>query len=252
MLNFEKKREEADWFFGRQVILEALKSGKAIQKILVAEGSQERQIDELLSIARQKGILIEKVPRKVLNNRFVGNHQGIAFQIRHTEILDFKSFLNQLESSQKTFVTLLDEIQDPGNLGAIIRSAVCFGCSGIVLPKWRSASVTDSVMKSSSGAAVHLPIIQIPNLGVAIERLKENGFFIYGADPEGIPVSSVRFEFPLAIVLGNEHRGIKPIIKKGCDKLVSIPQMKTVTSLNVSNAAAIFFYEIAKVQNLSC
>lgn len=238
------------WFGGRQPVWEILNSGKPVRQLLVSRETEKKNILRILQIAEQRKINVNFVPKETIESLTLGHHQGIAIEIESETPLDFKSFLKQITASTKSFVCLLDEIQDPQNLGAIIRSAVCFGCSGIILPTWRSASVNETVMKSSSGAAVHLPVVQIANLGVAIERLKEKGVTVYGTDPSGKNLNNVSFEFPLAIVLGNEHRGIKPIFKNSCDKLVSIPQLKTISSLNVSNAAAIIFYEIFKNLNL--
>lgn len=240
-----EKRETA-LYYGRQVILQILKSAKPVRRVLIAAGVEEKNIWEMVRLAQNKSIPIVEVSRKVLDALCKGNHQGIALESDQTQALDFKSFLTLADNGSKNFVSLLDEIQDPQNLGAILRSAFCFGCSGVVVSKWRSARITESVMRSSSGAAAHLPLVQISNLGVAIERLKEKGFMIYGAEPQGCSIASIRFDFPLAILFGNEHRGLKPILKKACDRLVSIPQMKTVASLNVAAAAAIFFYEIYK------
>ena len=139
-------------------------------------------------------------------------------------------------------------IQDPQNLGAIIRNAVCFGCAGIVLPKRRSAGISPGAMKASSGALAHCPVAQIANLGVAVERLKEKGFIIYGADasPESESLSQARFDFPLGLMLGNEFQGIMPTLKKSCDKLIHIPQESRVASLNVSSASAILLYSLTR------
>lgn len=237
------------WFYGRQAAFELLKSGKPVRRILIAENSQEKFVAGMVALAREKSVPIEKVPKLQIDSMTQTHHQGIAVQTIEAGAIDFKSFLDELQNDPKTFVALLDEIQDPHNLGAILRSAACFGCSGVVIPKWRSAPVTDTVMKASSGAAAHLPVVQIANLSVAIERLQEKGFTVYGADADGEPLTTVEIQSPLALILGNEHRGIKPLLKKSCDKLVSIPQTRTIASLNVSNAATIFFYEISKSLN---
>lgn len=235
------------WVFGRHSVQEIIASGTPVKKILLSESSEKDYFSFVFSLAQKKNIPIERVPKKIIDSLVNGNHQGIAALTESKMTTDFKSFISTLDSKSKTFLCLLDEIQDPQNLGAIIRNAVCFGCGGIIIPKWRSASVTETVMKSSSGASAYIPVIEIPNLTVAIERLKEKGFFIFGADVSGnCSLDTVDFELPLALVLGNEHRGIKPILKKACDQLVSISQSKTVASLNVSSASAVFFYEIYK------
>lgn len=212
----------------------------------MAQHSERDISEEFFALAKQKNIRIETVPANKLEALCKGNHQGIAVEVETETPADFKSFIKTNRAQKNSFVVLLDEIQDPQNLGAIIRSAVCFGVSAMILPKWRSAHLTPAAMKSSSGAAAHLPIFQVVNLNYAIEQLKEKGYHIVGATVEGTPLTESKFEFPVALVLGNEHRGIKPLIKKNCDQLVAIPQNATVAFLNVSAAAAIFFYEISK------
>ena len=236
-----------DWSYGRQTVLSVLDSGLPVKKILLSDSAGLDSVRKITEIAQRRRIECVFVPKHVLDSLIKGNHQGVAAQIESVKTLDFKSFLAGLEAKKNLFVCLLDEIQDPGNLGAIARSAACFGCSGIIIPKWRSAGFTDTVLKSSSGAAAYIPMVEISNLSVAIERLKEKGFFVYGADASAsVPLNSAEMVFPLAIVLGNEHRGIKPVLKKSCDKLISIPQNKAgADSLNVSAAAAVFFYEIS-------
>lgn len=234
----------ASWFYGRQTVSEILRSGRRALKILISQGVEKNSIQEILRLAREKGLPCQTVPGKVLQSLVQGNHQGVAVQVEPIEVPDFKSFVQNLEVSRQTFVSLLDEIQDPQNLGAIIRSAACFGCSGIILPKHHCAGISPAVMKSSSGALDLVPVVRIANLGVAAERLKDRGFTLIGADsaPSALPIEEVDLQGPVAILLGNEHRGIKPVLKRSCDQLVRIPQARTPSSLNVSNAAAIFFY----------
>lgn len=247
------KGGETIWCFGRQVALQILRSELKVKRILVGENADRKHLQELLTLAKQRNISVDYVPSNQLDflckgrgRPVIGNHQGVALEMPAEVPADFKSFIKTSEPMKNNFIVLLDEIQDPQNLGAIIRSAVCFGCSAMILPKWRSAHLTPGAMKSSSGAAAHLPILQVSNLSYAIEQLKEKGYTIVGATVDGCALSEVKFEFPLALILGNEHRGIKPLLKKNCDQLVSIPQTATVASLNVSNAAAILFYEISK------
>lgn len=233
------------WYFGRQVAFQILKSKLKVKRMLLGQNLKRTVAKEFLTLAKQKNIRIETVPVNKLDTLTRGNHQGIALEIETETPADFKSFLKTSNAQKNSFVVLLDEIQDPQNLGAIIRSAVCFGCSALILSKWRSAHLTPGTMKSSSGAAAHLPIFQVSNLNYAIEQLKEKGYTIVGATVEGRSLPETKFEFPVALVLGNEHRGMKPLIQKNCDQLVAIPQNATIASLNVSAAAAILFYEIS-------
>lgn len=246
MAHFHSKLSGPNWLFGRQVVLEALKSAKAVRKVVVAFGAEDRSIHEILALAKQSRVPLERVDRRVLEASTRTLHQGVAAQLHEARAEDFKEFFSEFVPDKQTFVVLLDEIQDPQNLGAVIRSAVCFGCAAVILPKWRSAGLSESVAKASSGATLHVPIVEISNLNVAVERLKEMGFFVYGADVEGEPLGLNAFDFPAAIVVGNEHRGIKPVLRKECDRLFRIPQKQTIASLNVSNAAAIFFYEASR------
>lgn len=227
--------------------MEILRANLPVRRIVFAEGAHAPEFEEIKKEAQSRGVAIEGITRRGLEAVTHGNHQGVAAQIDPISPVPFKVFMNQLRIDKKTFVCLLDEIQDPQNLGAIIRNAVCFGCSGIILPKWRSAGLTPAVMKASSGALAYCPIAEIPNLGVAVERLKEKGFFVYGADAQegSVPLESLELDGPLAIILGSEHEGIKPILKKACDNLVRISQKTSIQSLNVASASAVFFHEIS-------
>ncbi|MBI2118689.1 MAG: 23S rRNA (guanosine(2251)-2'-O)-methyltransferase RlmB [Elusimicrobia bacterium] len=237
----------SQWIYGRQPAFEFLNSELNVKKVYISVSEKTNEISSILELAKGKKIPVELVDRKWMDQKFPENHQGILLEIEDCPIKEFKNIFSHLPRSKNHYVTLLDEIQDPQNLGAILRSAVCFGCSALVLPKWRSASISPSVIKSSSGAFAHLPIFEISNLTVAVERLKEKGFFILGTDVQSpVSLESVTLQFPLAVLFGNEHRGLKPVLKKQCDCLISIPQTKKIASLNVSASAAITFYQIFK------
>ncbi len=239
-----------EWFCGRQIVHELLETGCSVKKLVMAVDTSGDSIQELLALASSKGLHFERVPKRVIDSLVKGNHQGVAVQAELPDPLEFKDFIARLPEKPQSFICLLDEVQDPQNLGAILRSAAAFGCLGVVIPKWRQAGMTQAVMRASSGAAANVPLVEIANLGVAIERLKEKGFWIYGASVEdGKGLQGEPLRFPMAIVLGNEHRGIKPVLKKSCDALLSISQTQGVQSLNVSCAASIFFYEIFKQLN---
>lgn len=234
-----------EWFFGRHTVLELLQTECPVKRFIIAEDAEGELVEDILNIARSKGLKCERVQKRMIDSLVFGNHQGVAIQAQIPGPIDFKSFLAGLPDQPQGFVCVLDEVQDPQNLGAILRSAAAFSCLGVVVSTWRQAGMTGTVMRASSGAAVHVPVAEIANIGVAIERLKEKGFWIYGASVEdGRPLDQEKMSFPMAIVLGNEHRGIKPTLKKACDHLISIPQSQAIQSLNVSSAASIFFYEI--------
>lgn len=233
-----------DWIYGRRAVAEILKSGLKIKKIVLSETSQAPEREEIIKEARIRGVPVESVSRRSLDMMVRGNHQGVAANVEPVGPVPFKVFLDNLDVGPGTFVCLLDEVQDPQNLGAILRNAVCFGCAGVILPKWRSAGLTPAVMKASSGALAHCPVAEISNLGVAIERLKEKGFTIYGADAgeNTVALEGLEIRGPAALVLGSEHDGIKPTLKKACDHLVRITQKSRIQSLNVASASAVFFH----------
>ncbi len=232
-------------FYGRQVVLEILKSQHKVQTLLLSDQIDPEWKASVWDLARKKSISIKTVSNHSLDNLTRGNHQGVAIEAAQIQPIEFKSFCQNLSPTFKGFVVLLDEIQDPQNLGAMLRSAVCFDCSGVIVPTRRSSPLGETVMRASSGAMAHCPIVEIANLGVAIERLQERGFFIVGADPTASTfLDEVPLQFPLAILLGNEHRGIKSLYKKNCDQLLKIRQSPKFDSLNVSCAATVFFNTI--------
>lgn len=235
-----------DWIYGRRVVLELLNSPNLPTKIIISETVDQKGVNEIVTLARKKNIPVETVPRHHLDRLCGGHHQGVAAQSARPQFPDLKTFLKNSSAAAHQYVLLLDEIQDPHNLGAIARSALCLGASALILPTWRSAEVTPAALKASSGALHHLPAIEIANLGVAVERLKETGYTIYGADAEGTPLDRVQFQFPLAVIMGNEQNGIRHHLKKQCDQLIAVPQNQKLSSLNVSNAAAIILYEIQR------
>lgn len=238
-----------EWIYGRRAVVETLKSGLKIKKIVLSETSQASDREEIIKEARTRGVLVENVSRHSLDIMVRGNHQGVAADVEIAGPVSFKSFLDNLAVQSGTFVCLLDEVQDPQNLGAILRNAVCFGCSGVILPKWRSASLTPAVMKASSGALAYCPVAEISNLGVAMERLKEKGFTLYGADAgeNTVSLEGLDIRRPAALVLGSEHAGIKPTLKKACDHLVRITQKSRIQSLNVASASAVFFHAFSLI-----
>ncbi len=232
-------------YYGRQIAEEILKSPLKATKLLLAEGIEAEFKEAILRLAKQKRIPVQNVPVRYLDNRIRGNHQGVAVEAPPIQPVEFKSFIHSLPSNFKGYVCILDEIQDPQNLGALLRSAVCFDCSAVIVPTHRSSPLSETVMRASSGAMAHCPIIEIANLGVAVERLKERGFSVLGADSSApIHLGEEKYPFPVAILLGNEHRGVKPTLKKNCDQLLSIRHSPKFDSLNVSCAATVFFNTI--------
>ena len=218
-----------------------------LAKIIVASGRSGSSLTEIIEAARQKNIPVEFQSRQYLNE-LVGNpdHQGVA-GLRPAFVYSGLNDLLGNRSPQFSFdlILILDSIMDPQNLGAIIRTAYCLGANGAVIPADRAASVTAAVVKASAGAAQQLPIARVTNLAQTIDYLKEKKFWVFGADAhDGGNLQELDFNCHVALVLGGEAKGIRPLLKKKCDFLLSVPLQRSFDSLNVSVAAGIIQYEI--------
>lgn len=225
-------------------LLEVLNSSpERINKIWIQKEKRQRKIAEIIQIARAKRVPFLFVPKKRLD-RLNLNHQGaVAF----LSVKEYTPLASLLSSLQTPFLVLLDGIEDPQNLGAIIRSAEGAGVDGIILPERRSVGLTEAVSLVSAGAVEHVKITRVKNLARTMEELKEQGVWLVGAEG-GSPHYWYEFDYilPVGLVLGSEGRGLRPLIRKKCDKILSIPLFGQITSLNVASAASIFFYEVVK------
>lgn len=220
-----------------------------LEKIVVAEGRGGESLQKIMKLASDRGIPVEFAGREKVEKLAPRRvHQGIVGLCReHAYVTVDDVLANRQKKSRYNLVVILDSINDPQNLGAIIRTAHCCGANGVIIPSNRAASVTASVVKASAGAAYRMPTAMTVNLVRTIEYLKEKGFWIYGADA----ASEVSFHTPdygghIGLVLGNEGQGIRPLIRKKCDFLISIPIRGEVASLNVSVAAGVLLYEILR------
>lgn len=233
---------------GRNPLRELLRSGRAIDKIFVQKGEKEGSIIPLIAEAKKLGVVVVEVEKQKLDTLSGGaSHQGVvafAAEKEYCEIADILEYAR--EKGEMPFVVVADEINDPHNLGAIIRSADCLGAHGIIIPKRRSVGLTSTVSKASAGALENMRIAKAVNIASTIDELKEAGIWIYAADMDGKPYYEHKFDAPTAIVLGSEGYGISRLVKEKCDFVISIPQYGTVNSLNVSNAAAIIMSEVAR------
>ncbi len=233
---------------GRQPVLEALRSGREINRLLIAKGQRKGTIRQILALANKRGVLIQEVDRQVLDRLSeIDNHQGVLAQLAEVEYLS----LEELLAREKTegwapLLVLLDGIQDPHNLGSIIRSADAAGAHGVIIPERRAAGVTAAAMKASAGAANYLPVCRVVNLVAAMESLKEAGFWIAGADMEGQVCFKQDLTGPLALVIGGEGKGLSRLVREKCDFLTSIPMRGRINSLNASVAAAVLLFEVLR------
>lgn len=230
---------------GRNPIREALKAGRSIEKLLVAQGEIEGSVKEIVYNARVNGAIIQEVERTRLDTISVtGAHQGlIAFvaAAKYYEVEDILAYAD--EKGEKPFVIVLDGICDPQNLGAIIRSAECAGAHGVIIPSRRAVGLTPVVAKCSAGAVEYMRVAKVTNISQTIEKLKKAGLWVYGASMEGENYSRVKMDGAVALVIGAEGEGLSQLVKKNCDQLVSLPQRGKIDSLNASVAAGILIYD---------
>ncbi len=240
---------KSDLIAGRQPVLELLRAGGRLKKVVLASGMTGTVIGEIEMLARDQGVMVEKKDRKSLDRLAPDlKHQGVValgFEFRYTQLEDILSRAEK--KGENPFLILLDQIQDPQNLGAIIRTAEGAGAHGVVIPSRRSAQVTPAVFKASAGAVSYIPVALEKNLNNVVERLKKWGLWIFGTDAQGFQLyHEVDYRVPLALVLGSEGKGISRLLKEKCDYLVTIPMKGEVSSLNASAAGAVLMYEVLR------
>ena len=237
---------KTEMIVGLHPVRKALESGnRACEKLVIASGGPKNRLHSILDLARKKGIPVETLSPTVFQKRYKDkNNQSLVgyFAVRRSQNLE--ELLEAASQYENPIVVILDEIQDPQNLGAVLRSAEVLGLQGAIIPNRRAAPLNATAAKCASGALEILPVAIVTNLVRAAEELKENGYWVVGLDPEGATdCGSFEFTYPLALVLGGEQKGIRPLLKKTCDATVKIPMQGQVESLNASAAAAIVFYE---------
>ena len=253
--NAPQANEEQDelpyLIMGRNAVREAVRSGRSVDKILVTK-EMDGSLREIINLARDNNIRVDSVVREKLDElcmpfghgQKTGNHQGIVAMVPGVEYCEIADILNfAKEKGEKPFIIILDGIEDPHNLGSIIRSAVCAGAHGIIIPRRRAVSVTAAACKASAGAVEYAHIARVANIANAIARLKDEGLWIAGADMSGTAMTSARMEGALALVKGSEGDGIGRLVKEKCDCLVSIPMFGQIDSLNAAVAAAVLMFE---------
>lgn len=238
---------------GRNAVIEALRASRALDKVFIARGDTDRGLAFVAAKAREAGVPVVECDRRKLDAMSVTKaHQGVVAvcaAARYCTIDDI--FARAAERGENPLIVACDEISDPHNLGAIIRSAECAGAHGVIIPRRRSAGLTAIVGKTSAGAAEHLPVARVPNLGAALDELKSRGVWIYGTAADGSsPMWSTDFSGSVCLVIGSEGEGMGRLVREKCDFLVSIPLAGWVNSLNASAAAAVLLYEILR-QRLS-
>ena len=234
---------------GRNAVQEALRAGRAIDKVYIARGETDRALGHIAGMARDRGITVSDCDRRKLDAMSVTKaHQGVIAVCAVREYASLEDILKVAqERGEAPFVIVCDEISDPHNLGAIIRSAECVGAHGVVIPKHRSAGLTAVVGKTSAGAAEHMAVARVANIASALDELKKQGLWVYGAAAEGSSeMWRTDLTGPIALVIGSEGEGLGRLVRERCDFLVSIPMRGRVSSLNASTAAAVLMYEILR------
>jgi 23S rRNA (guanosine2251-2'-O)-methyltransferase len=237
--------------FGRQPILEALASGSPLRKIYLAQGSGGAPMAQVLQLAETKKIPMQSLPRAELDRLAkTDKHQGIVALMAGVEYVDCETILSKArkkEPERKAALLLLDSVEDPRNLGAILRVADGAGFDGVVITKRRCAEVTAATIKTSAGAAFHIPIAQVANLANTLSLLKEEGLWIVGLEEEAKDtIFAMDARLPLALVLGSEGHGLHRLVRERCDFLYKIPMAGKLASLNVATAAAVVCYEVVR------
>ena len=247
--DFQEEKRFDDQIEGRNSVLELLESGKDINKIFVTRGEKHGSINKILAIAKERRIIVVEKDKKQMDEMAQEeNYQGVIAIVPPFEYVEVEDILNDAKEKQEdAFVLILDGIEDPHNLGSIIRTAETAGVHGIIIPKRRAASVNSTVNKTSAGAVEHMKIARVTNISDTIEQLKQEGLWICGTD-----ISAEKYYYnqdltgPLGIVIGNEGKGISEKVKKNCDFNVKIPMKGKVTSLNAAVSTGIIVYEAVK------
>ncbi|WP_242224033.1 23S rRNA (guanosine(2251)-2'-O)-methyltransferase RlmB [Bacillus cereus group sp. BfR-BA-01380] len=236
----------SEYIIGRNPVIEALRSGRDINKIWIAEGAMKGQVQIVLALAKENKILVQNAPKKKLDQLVEGNHQGVIAQVAAYEYADLEDlFAVAAKRNEDPFFLILDEIEDPHNLGSIMRTADAVGAHGIIIPKRRAVGLTAAVAKASTGAIEYVPVARVTNLSRTIDELKERGLWIAGTDAKGKDdYRHLDGKMPIGLVIGSEGKGMSRLIGEKCDFLIHLPMVGKVTSLNASVAASLLMYEV--------
>lgn len=244
----DNSRENEDLIIGRNAVAEILRSGRNMDTLLVARGDRSGSIGRIIAECKEKGVVIKEVDSKKLDYMCGhGNHQGVAAYVAAHEYASVDDIFALAEQrGEAPFIIICDELEDPRNLGAIVRTAETAGAHGVIIPKRRSASLSYAVGKTACGALEYVPVARVGNLASTLDELKEKGVWIYGADMDGDTWCQTDFSGAVGLVIGSEGKGLGRLIKEKCDFTVSLPMKGHITSLNASVAAGIMMYEISR------
>ena len=241
-------REDDSVIEGRNVVTEAFRSGRSIDKLFVQNGLKDGPIQTIIREARKQGTVIDFLPKERLDEMSsTGKHQGVIAYIAAYTYVEVEDILKiARDKGEDPFIFFLDEVEDPHNVGAIIRTANAVGAHGVVLPKRRASGLTATVAKASAGALNYVPVARVTNLSKTMEALKEEGMWFVCADMDGTEMYDLNLPGSIGLVIGNEGSGVSPLVSKTCDMIASIPMMGQIGSLNASVAAGVLGYEIVR------
>ena len=245
----EPKEEVEGQLEGRNALQEALRAGRTIDKVFIASGDTDKGLQRLAAEAKEAGAVVVPVDRRKLDQMsFTRSHQGVIALAAAHEYATIDEILEEAAArGENALIVICDELTDPHNLGAIMRSAECAGAHGVIIPKRRSVGLTATVAKASAGAMEYMKVARVTNINNAIAELKEKGVWVFGTAAEGsVPMYKANLTVPAAIVIGNEGAGMSPLVRKNCDVMVHIPMNGRISSLNASAAASILLYEAVR------
>lgn len=231
---------------GRNPVIEALKSGRSVNKVMVTEQIQGSTFQKINQLAREAGTIVQKVPRSKLDQMQVGNHQGVVAYVASYSYASLEDIFDRAEQrGEDPFFILLDELEDPHNLGSILRSADATGVHGVIIPKRRSVGLTATVAKTAAGAMEHIPVVRVTNMANTIDELKDRHVWIVGTEAEADEdYRQLDGSLPIGLVIGNEGKGMSRLVRKKCDWTVGLPMVGQVSSLNASVACGLLLYEV--------
>ena len=237
-----------DMVAGRNAVMEALKGSRSVNKLMIANGSIEGSIKEIIAVAKEKGVNIQYWDRSKLDSIARGiRHQGVLAQVAPVQYAELEDILQVAKDrNEPPFIVLLDELEDPHNLGAILRTADAAGVHGVLIPKHRSCPLSATVAKTSAGAVEHVPVARVGNLVQTIKKLKQEGLWVAAADLDGKDYYDTDLTGPLLLIIGSEGQGVGRLVKEQCDFVVRIPMVGKINSLNASVAGSILMYEAMK------
>lgn len=239
-----------EYIAGKHSVIEALRAGRTIHKIWIADNAQKHLTQPIIAEAKLAGVIVQTADKRKLDQMAEGvQHQGVVAQVAAHGYVEVDDILSRAEAKgEMPFLLILDEIEDPHNLGSILRTADCTGVHGVIIPKRRSVGLTATVSKTSAGAVEYVPVARVTNLAQTMEQLKERGIWLVGTDVSATQdlYETDLFTMPLALVIGNESKGMGRLVKQTCDALLKLPMAGRINSLNASVAAGIFMYEVVR------